>query len=175
MGNVSDRGAFEDFVRARAAALGRVGYLLTGDRHQAEDLVQVALERVAVAWPRIDDPEAYARRVLYTRAASRWRALGRRPRELLTDSPPDRGAAVADDPDLRAVLEAALRRLTPRQRAVLVLRFYEDRSEVETARLLQVAVGTVKSQTRHALRRLRELSPELSDLRVDGPPLEVPR
>jgi RNA polymerase sigma-70 factor (sigma-E family) len=159
---------FDEFVRARVGALGRIAHLLTGDRYQAEDLVQVALERCAVHWHRLDDPDAYARRVLYSRAISWWRVRHRRRAEVLTDRPPEPAAGPAGDPDLRITLQLALARLTPRQRAVLVLRFYEDHSERETARLLDVTVGTVKSQTRHALRRLRELAPELSDL-VDAP------
>jgi RNA polymerase sigma-70 factor (sigma-E family) len=155
---------FDEFVRARARALGRVAYLLTGDQHDAEDLVQVALERCAVHWHRLDDPDAYVRRVLYSRAVSWWRVRRRRRGEVLTDRPPEAAPGSAGDPDVRVVLQQALARLTPRQRAVLVLRFYEDHSESETARLLDVNVGTVKSQTRHALRRLRELAPELADL-----------
>jgi len=171
---------FDEFVRARVAALGRIAYLLTGDRHQAEDLVQVTLERCAVHWHRLDDPDAYARRVLYSRAVSWWRR--RRRGEVLTDRPPEPAAGPVGDLDLRVVLQRALARLTPRQRAVLVLRFYEDHTERETARLLDVTVGTVKSQTRHALRRLRQLAPELADLVAprsdDGVPLSderVPR
>jgi len=159
---------FDEFVRARAGALGRVAYLLTGDRQQAEDLVQITLERCAVHWHRLEDPDAYARRVLYSRAVSWWRVRHRRRGEVLTDRPPEAVGGPVGDLDLRIVLQRALARLTPRQRAVLVLRFYEDRSERDTARLLDVAVGTVKSQTRHALRRLRELAPELADL-VDVP------
>jgi RNA polymerase sigma-70 factor (sigma-E family) len=173
---------FDEFVRARVAALGRIAYLLTGDRHQAEDLVQVTLERCAVHWHRLDDPDAYARRVLYSRAVSWWRVRRRRRGEVLTDRPPEPAAGPVGDLDLRVVLQRALARLTPRQRAVLVLRFYEDHTERETARLLDVTVGTVKSQTRHALRRLRQLAPELADLVAprsdDGVPLSderVPR
>lgn len=81
----------------------------------------------------------------------------------------DRGA----DPDTRIVLAQALARLTAKQRAVLVLRFYEDRTEAESAELLGVTVGTVKSQTRHALRRLRELAPELADLTAERTTEEV--
>ncbi len=157
---------FDDFVRARTGALWRTAYLLTGDRHLAEDLLQTALERAAVRWRRLDQPEAYVRRVLYTQSVSWWRSRQRRVREVLLDTTPE-PAGPPGDPELRVLLAQALRRLTPRQRAVLVLRFYEDCSEAETARMLGVAVGTVKSQTRHALRRLRELAPELGDLIPD--------
>jgi len=156
--------SFEEFVRVRTGALARTAYLLTGDRQHAEDLVQTALARVAVRWTRLDDAESYVRRVLYTQAVSWWRVRRRRRPEVLVQTPPDRAGDPRGDPELRIVVAQALARLTPKQRAVLVLRFYEDRTEAETAELLSVALGTVKSQTRHALRRLRELAPELADL-----------
>lgn len=162
--------SFDEFVRSRANSLARAAYLLTGDRHHAEDLVQSALARAAVRWRRLDDPEAYVRRVLYTQAVSWWRVQRRRRVEVLVASPPDRTTTQGDDAELRIALERALARLTRKQRAVLILRFYEDRTESETAHLLSVGLGTVKSQTRHALRRLRELSPEIAGLlgeRVD--------
>ncbi|WP_155368910.1 SigE family RNA polymerase sigma factor [Catellatospora vulcania] len=174
MDTAQARAAFEEFVTGRSAALGRTAYLLTGHRQDAEDLLQSALARAAVRWSGLDDPEAYVRRVLYTQSVSRWRALRRRPPELLTDQPPQ--TAVAEPcHDTRMVLDLALRRLTPKQRAVLVLRFYEDRSESHTAEVLGCSVGTVKSQTRHALMRLRALNPQLAQL-VDGRlPQEVAR
>jgi RNA polymerase sigma-70 factor (sigma-E family) len=158
---------FDEFVRTRSASLGRIAYLLTGHRHDAEDLLQTALARAATRWERLDDPEAYVRRVLYTQAVSGWRARLRRPAERLGHEPPPL-AAPAAEVEVRVVLDQALRRLTPRQRAVLVLRFYEDQTEAQAAQLLGCAVGTVKSQTRHALARLRALSPELADLVGDG-------
>ncbi|MET8306336.1 MULTISPECIES: SigE family RNA polymerase sigma factor [unclassified Micromonospora] len=167
------RDGFADFVRAETAGLTRFAYLLTGDRHHAEDLVQVALARVAVRWERIDDPAAYLRRVLCTQAASWWRWRRARPPERLGAALPER-TGPGDDTDLRLVLRAALDRLTVRQRAVLVLRYYEDRTETETAVLLGCRVGTVKSQTRHALGRLRVLAPELAEL-VGRSPQEVAR
>jgi len=154
---------FNEFVRARTGALARTAYLLTGDRQHAEELVQTALSAAAERWTRLDDPERYVRRVLYTRAVSWWRVRRRRRAEVLVDAPPEHRAEARDDPDLRIVLAQALDRLTPKQRAVLVLRFYEDRSESETAEMLGVRPGTVKSQTRDALRRLREIAPELAD------------
>jgi RNA polymerase sigma-70 factor (sigma-E family) len=159
---------FAEFVRARSAALARTAYLLSGDRHLAEDLLQEALSRAAERWRALvrdgRDPEPYVRRVLYTRAVDGWRRRRRRP-EVLSQAPPELGSP-GDDAEAvarRLVLRDALLRLTPRQRAVLVLRFYEDRSEVETADLLSCSVSTVKSQTRHALGRLRVLAPELAD------------
>src|SRR4051794_8934535 len=80
--------AFEDFVRARTAAFSRIAYLLTGDHHHAEDLVPTALARAAVRWSRLDDPERYVRRVLYTQGVSWWRVRRRRRDELLVDNPP---------------------------------------------------------------------------------------
>ncbi|GIH01985.1 RNA polymerase sigma24 factor [Rhizocola hellebori] len=167
------RAAFEEFVAARSAVLIHVAYLLTGDRHDAEDLLQVALARVAQRWGRVEDPEAYVRRTLYTQSVSRLRALSRRPRESLgvTAAEPARHP---DDLDLRVALDQALRKLTSRQRAVLMLRFYEDLSESQTAQMLGCAVGTVKSQTRHALSRLKALNPRLNELFEDAKEVSVP-
>lgn len=158
--------SFEEFVHARTPALGRTAYLLLGDWHLAEDLVQSALGRAAAHWERLDEPEAYVRRALYTQAVSWWRRRRSRPLETLTDGPPPEvgGRNPGGDVETRLMVRRALARLTVKQRAVLVLRFYEDRSEIDTARLLGCSVGTVKSQTRHALRRLRKLAPELATL-----------
>ena len=157
------RMSFEEFVRARSASLGRSAYLLTGDRHHAEDLLQSALVRAAVRGDGLDDPEAYVRRILYTHAVSWWRRLRRQPPETLTEAP-THASNPAADVETRLVMEQALARLTAKQRAVLVLRFYEDQTEQQTAILLGCAVGTVKSQTRYALARLRTLNPELVEL-----------
>jgi len=161
---------FRDFVAARSAGLYRVACLLTGDHGQAEDLLQDVLAKVALRWHRIrQDPEAYARRALYHDQVSRWRrsSWGR---ETPTAVVPER-ADVRDpaaDTDLRLALAAALRRLAPRQRAVLVLRFYEDLSEREAAGLLDVSVGTIRSSTSRGLTRLRSLCPDL-DLTREAP------
>ena len=155
---------FAEFVRARSGALGRTAYLLTGDRQLAEDLLQEALARVAARWEKVSaggDPEPYVRRVLYTCAVDGWRR--KRPVEVLGLEPPAAGEDPTAAADRRVVLREALSRLTPRQRAVLVLRFYEDATEVQAAHLLGCSVSTVKSQTRHALERLRVLAPELAD------------
>lgn len=158
---------FDEFVRARTAALSRVAYLLTGDHHLAEDLVQQALLRVASRWPAIvarGDPDAYVRRVLYHQHISWWRR--REPRAVRDELP---HAVVADPGDAVAVgvaVRRALARLGRRQRAVLILRYFEDLSEARTAEILGVSVGTVKSQARDGLARLRELAPELSVLVV---------
>ncbi|MEP7737473.1 SigE family RNA polymerase sigma factor [Nocardioides sp. 31GB23] len=154
---------FESFVRARTPALSRTAYLLTGDAHLAEDLVQTALFKAARAWPRLSgDPEPYVRRILYTQNISWWRS-----RRHLTEQPLggyDAPAAERSDPALRLSLEEALARLTSRQRTVLVLRYFEDLTEVQTAAALGIRPGTAKSLTRQALARLRTLAPELAEL-----------
>lgn len=163
----ADLAGFTEFVHARHGALLRTAYLLTGDHQDADDLVQVALAKVAPQWSRISHrPEPYVRQVLARESISRWRR--RRWREHPTDAVPDApGAVVAtDDVDERLALQAALAQLAPRQRAVIVLRHYEDLSEKETAALLGVSVGTVKSQNRDGLARLRELVP-LATVSVD--------
>jgi RNA polymerase sigma-70 factor (sigma-E family) len=158
-----------EFVNARLGRLSRVAYLLAGGHADAEDLLQNALVKVAARWRRvaqIGDPEAYLRKVLYHEHIQSWR---RRRREVLTTEPPEPGRRPdeAEAVVRRTVLESALGRLTRRQRAVLVLRYFEDLSEVETAAVLGCSVGNVKSQTSHALRRLRTLAPELAELRKD--------
>jgi RNA polymerase sigma-70 factor (sigma-E family) len=153
---------FDAFVHARTPALARTAYLLTGDAHLAEDLVQTALFKAARVWPRIEAaPEAYVRRILYTQSVSWWRR--RRIAETTLGSHAERPAA-ASDSDLRLSLEAALARLTTRQRTVLVLRFFEDLTEVQTAEVLGIGSGTVKSITRQALSRLAALAPHLREL-----------
>jgi RNA polymerase sigma-70 factor (sigma-E family) len=155
---------FEAFVAARYAALLRTAYLLTGDHHDAEDLLQQTLVRAVGAWGRIDgDPEPYVRTILVRQNVSRWRV--RRWRELTTDQLPERPAG-GPDPDDRVLLHRALGTLAPRQRAVIVLRYFEDLTEAQTAEALGIAVGTVKSQARDALRRLREVLPDLADVLV---------
>src|SRR4051794_8726599 len=152
---------FEEWVRARSPVLLRAAFLLTGDQHAAEDLVQTALERVGAAWSRIDGhPDAYARRVMY-RAHARWWAR-RGSRESAVEVVPDghlpdhAGAA-----ERRVMVQTALTRLTPSQRAVLVLRYFEDLSEAEAASVLGCSVGAVKSQSHKALAALRRAAPEL--------------
>lgn len=154
---------FRDFVAARSPALSRTAYLLTGDHQLAEDLVQTTLFKTAKAWSRIaGPPEPYARRVMYHECVSWWRRR-RHLTEVSADQLPERSHAAADR-DTAVVLRQALARLTPKQRTVLVLRYFEDLSESQVAEVMGVALGTVKSQTRHALKRLRELAPELVDL-----------
>ncbi|WP_028644519.1 SigE family RNA polymerase sigma factor [Nocardioides sp. URHA0020] len=148
----SDQEGFEQFVAARRTALLRTAYLLTGSREDAEDLVQVALIKTVPHWRRIaDHPEPYVRTVLARESVSRWRR--RRWREVHTAELPE--TPVAGPGDDRVALQRALARLAPRQRAVIVLRYYEDLTERETAAALGISVGTVKSQARDALARLR--------------------
>jgi RNA polymerase sigma-70 factor (sigma-E family) len=163
--------AFEAFVADASARLVRTAYLLCGDRGHAEDLVQTALLRTARRWPRARrQPEAYARRVLVNLAKDRWRTLGRRVHEVSGDRDvvPDLGV---DQDDLvleRQWLLAAVRRLPPGQRAVLVLRFLDDLSVAETAAALECSAGTVKSQTSRALDRIRDvLDQERTNADVD--------
>ena len=146
------REGFEEFVVARRPALLRTAYLLTGSHQDAEDLVQVALIKAVPHWKRIaDQPEPYVRKILARESVSRWRR--RRWREVPSDDLPE--TPVDGPAEDRVELQRALARLAPRQRAVIVLRYYEDLTEAETARVLGISVGTVKSQARDALARLR--------------------
>lgn len=154
-----------EFVAARGAALSRAAYLLTGDHQAAEDLVQETYVVLVRRWQRSGsvDPEAYVRRILYSRFIDGRRR--RRLRELPWSSIPDAssGEDAAVHATDRLTFGEALRRLTPKQRAVLVLRFYEDLTETQTAAVLDISPNTVKSQTRVALQRLRELVPDQRD------------
>jgi RNA polymerase sigma-70 factor (sigma-E family) len=155
------RARFADFVTARTRVLIRVAYMLTGDQHAAEDLLQSALTKTAARWRtlRHEDPEGYVRTVMYREQVSWWRRLGRH-REMAVDPPPDRVAAdTSGNTDLRLSVREALLRLPPAQRAVLVLRFFEDLTETQAADVLGCSVGTVRSRTHRALARLRELLP----------------
>jgi RNA polymerase sigma-70 factor (sigma-E family) len=155
-----DTEAFDAFVRARLPHLLRFGRALTGSEHAAADLVQDALERTLMRWSKITsvDPEGYVRRAMVNRSISVWRKLGR---ERLTDEPTQQVHEDAQ-PD-RALLDA-LRRLPPRQRAVIALRYYEDLTEARTAAVLGCSVGTVKSQSSAAMTRLRT---HLADTKQD--------
>lgn len=145
--------SFEEYVGARRAALLRSAYLLTGDAHDAEDLVQAALIKAVPKWGRIaDDPEPYVRAILARESVNRWRR--RRWREISAGDLPEQTAPAIDVVG-RESLRSALAALAPRQRAVIVLRYYEDLTERQTAEALGISVGTVKSQCRDALARLR--------------------
>jgi RNA polymerase sigma-70 factor (sigma-E family) len=159
---------FRQFIIDRSGALFRTAYLLTGDRHAAEDLVQSALARTAARWRGLRDPaaiEGYVRRAMYHEQVSRWRRRAKIV-ELSTAEQPDVPRdGHADSADLRLTMRAALARLTPRQRTMLVLRYFEDMSETEIARLLGVRVGSVRSQIYRSLERLKQSAPELSTMR----------
>lgn len=155
---VTQRERFDAFVTARSSGLLRTAYLLTHDRALAEDLVQTALAKAWFAWGRVEgQPEAYVRRIMVNTYSSWWRRKwnGEVPTDELPEGVTQRDAAPTGQVDDRADLWEALGRLPKRQRATVVLRFYEDLSEAETADLLQVTVGTVKSQTSRALAKLR--------------------
>lgn len=162
--------AFEEYVATRSAALWRSAWLLTGDRQRAEDLVQTALMKCWRRWDRIGDAgavEAYVRRAMVTTYTDWWRRRwnGELPTEDLPDRP-DRPDA-ATDPGVRRDVLVALATLPRGQRAVVVLRFFDDLTEQQTAATLGISVGTVKSQTFRALRTLRT-SGLLDDHREDS-------
>jgi RNA polymerase sigma-70 factor (sigma-E family) len=151
----TERPEFDSFVAQRSPRLLRVAFLLTRDWAGAEDLLQTALAKAWFAWSRIDgDPEAYIRRIIATTFTS-WRR--RRWQGEIPQDPPDR-EWTADSSQRHAdrdVLWRALGRLSARQRAVVVLRYFEDLTESQTAETLGVSVGTVKTRTSRALARLR--------------------
>ena len=158
---------FDEFVNARSTRLLRTAYLLTHDHALAEDLLQTALTKAWFAWSRIEsDPEPYVRKILVNTYASWWRR--RWNGEHAHAEPPEPQPVPGPDPDQQQDLWAAMGRLPRRQRAVIVLRFVEDLSEAETARVLGVSTGTVKSQTSKALAKLR-IDPALAtdDLRKE--------
>jgi RNA polymerase sigma-70 factor (sigma-E family) len=153
------RALFEDFVRVHGDSLVRMSFLLCGDHGKAEDAVQDALTRIYLRWGRLDDPLPYARRAVVNATRDQWRRVSRR--ELR-----ERSAAAGDVPGPSPLLDdvvadrdlvvRALQRLSHGQRAVIVLRYWHQLSEQETASALGNSVGTVKSQTSRALERLRE-------------------
>lgn len=152
---------FTDFYAARSRSLRRVAYVVTRDWHAAEDVTQRAFVKVYRAWARIrpDTLEAYVRRAVVNEALS-WTT--RRPRDVVVATLPDRPV---DEPDDPLDLDAALAALPPQQRAVIALRFVDDRSVAETAAALGLAPGTVKSHTAKALATLRQHVPTLTDSR----------
>jgi RNA polymerase sigma-70 factor (sigma-E family) len=152
---VRNEDEFRDFVRQRWTALARTAYLLTGDKGHAEDLVQIAMERLHRRWRWVDDPERYARRILANEASSRWRRRDAWP-ELLMDAVPESVAPSTEDRhDERDRLWRALENLPRRTRVILVLRYFEDLTEAECAAVLQCSIGSVKSQASRGLAWLR--------------------
>ena len=159
---------YAEFVRGRTTALLRAAFVLTGDQGLAEDLVQSALARTHLAWNRLSEhgnAEAYTRKVMYHLQVDWWRR--KRVAETLPGVVPERSAGDSTDAVvLRISVARALDQLTPRQRAVITLRFFEDQTEAEAATVLSCSVGTVKSQTAKALAKLKRLCPELAPERT---------
>ncbi|MCX3061537.1 SigE family RNA polymerase sigma factor [Streptomyces beihaiensis] len=172
---VDDRTDFESYAAASWTRLLRTAFLLTGDHHEAEDLVQGTLVKVYLGWSRIrrmDVPDAYVRRALINNNLSRHRK--RRVVQLLTPVLPERvgesGHGRGPDHEERSLLMEALATLPPRQRAVVVLRYWEDFSERQVAEILDCSPGNVKSQASRGLRKLRD-HPALAEYAAaDGTP-----
>jgi RNA polymerase sigma-70 factor (sigma-E family) len=161
--------SFSSYVRARGPVLLRTARSLTANPSDAEDLLQTALTKTYVAWDRIEDHRAldgYVRRALLNTRTSQWRK--RKVDEFTCDELPERESLPAPDPAEQQVLHdamwSAVMKLPDRQRAMVVLRYYEDLSEAQTAEVLGVSIGTVKSAVSRALGKLRE-DPELSPVR----------
>ena len=160
-----DEGArqdFTDFVATRSNQLIRLAYVLTGDQHTAEDLLQNALAKAAAHWARIHTaPEAYVRRIMYREQVSWLRRRARRPETTMAQVPELPAGEQAVSVEARLTLREALQALPPRQRAVVVLRYLEDLPESQVADILGCSVGTVRSQTHKAVTRLRSVLPAL--------------
>ena len=147
---------FRSFMRARWSAMVRLAYTLTGDQGHAEDLAQTAFAKAYASWPRViraGNPDAYVRQIVINENNNRFRK--RRVRELSTDNLPDTSIPGIDLANRAALLDA-LKILGPRQRAVIVLRYWLDLTDAETATTLGCSVGTVKSQASRALATLRQ-------------------
>jgi len=163
--------AFAAFVSARSPALLRTAYLLTGDRGHAEDLLQTALLKTFRHWDRIrhqDRPEAFVRKVMVNSQRMVWRR--RAVLEHVVADVPDRSGPFNDDDADHDAIWQVLAQLPPRMRAVLVLRYWEDLSEKETAEVLSCSVGTVKSQASRGLTRLRTVVRRDADVIQGGRP-----
>ncbi|MFW6869122.1 SigE family RNA polymerase sigma factor [Nocardioides sp. CPCC 206347] len=154
-----DDAAFAAFVEARLPHLLKLGRALAGDEQRGADLVQDALERTLLRWRRVDDPEAFVRRAMVNRSVSVWRKV-RRERPLTERGDADSGGS---ERPFDHELLAAVRRLPPRQRAVIALRYYEDLTEAQTAEALGCSIGTVKSQANRAMAALRVQLPTFAD------------
>lgn len=163
MRTTHDRDAdFSAYMSARQPALYRTAYLLAGDHAGAEDLLQNAFAKLYLAWDRVRDHGAldgYVRRIMVNEHHSLWRRAWKR-REHPTDTIPETGTHDSYDDGLGGALWSYVQTLPPRQRSVVVLRYYEELTEAETADLLGISVGTVKSQTSRALAGLRARAPQ---------------
>ena len=168
-GQIPHRGSREEhdadfaaYLAARQPALLRTAYALTGNRADAEDLLQTALAKLYLAWGRVREREAvdaYVRRILVNENNSLWRRAFKR-REVAVESVPDRVASGGPGAAHDSALWSFVQSLPPKQRAVVVLRYYEELSEAETADVLGISVGTVKSQASRALAALRARAPQ---------------
>ncbi|MER7608267.1 SigE family RNA polymerase sigma factor [Nocardioides sp. NPDC127503] len=155
--SVRDDAAFTEFVTARLSHLLKLGRVLAGDDQRGADLVQDALERTLLNWSKVHDPEAFVRRTMANRSVSVWRKLHReRPLAELREP-------VGTDRPADHELLAAVKRLPPRQRAVIALRYYEDLTEAQVAEVLGCSVGTVKSQAHRAMTTLRAQQAAFAD------------
>ena len=153
---------FSAYLAARQGSLLRTAYLLTGDPHQAEDLVQTAFAKLYLAWDRVQDRESldgYVRRILVNENNSLWRRAWKR-REVATERLPEAPSRDTYDEGRAAALWDLVQTLPRRARAVVVLRYNEELSEAETADVLGISAGTVKSQTSRALATLRQRTPD---------------
>jgi RNA polymerase sigma-70 factor (sigma-E family) len=152
--------AFEEFAAESGAELLRIATLLTPDPHTAEDVYQETLQRLAARWSRVHNPRAFCRRVMHNIVVDQTRARARRPQELRLFDGGEKIDPRSGDPhdsiELWPSLRAALDSLTVQQRTVLVLRYFDDRSEADVASLLGISVGTVKSTTSRAIAHLRD-------------------
>lgn len=157
---MGDERLFADFVRNRGPALYRYGYLLSGNHHDADDLVQEALIKLRAKWSRVvrkDDPTGYVRTTMARLQIARWRRRRETPSAVLPDLPfSDGGLDRAEASGQARQIWAALATLPPRQRAVLVLRYYEHLTDLEIGAVLGISHGTVRSQASRALAKLRE-------------------
>ncbi len=160
-----DEGAqqeFAEFVAARSRRLIRLAYVLTGDQHAAEDLLQNALVKAAAHWGRIHTaPEAYVRRIMYREQVSWLRLRARRRETAMAQVPESLGGDETASVEARLALRDALLALPPRRRAVLVLRYLEDLPESQVAEIMGCSVGTVRSQSHRAVAQLRLVLPSL--------------
>jgi RNA polymerase sigma-70 factor (sigma-E family) len=155
---------FAEYMHARQAGLVRTAYLLTGDRHSAEDLVQTSLAKLYLSWDKVNDRgsiDGYVRRIMINENNSLWRRAWKK-REFVTETMPERHVVEEYDEGARGALWDLVQTLPRKARAVVVLRYYEQLSEAETADILGISVGTVKSQASRALATMRERAPELN-------------
>lgn len=155
----SDEERFTDFVRAYSAALFRTAFLMTGDYQRAEDILQTSLVRIYQRWPRVDamdSPVGYAHKVVVSQSASWWRRRSSRESLLQRVDEPTWSGRIEEVAEHQRVWQAVLS-LPPRQRAVIVLRYYENLTEAQIADTLGMAPGTVKSHSHAAARRLADL------------------